>query len=127
MSISLNCLILGDAPRRAFEVTISKTKKVAALQKSIKEEKITQLRDVDHSDLELWLAYLPIAQANLENINATLNDDRKLMLPTTKLSTIFKDGDPDDDSIHVVVKVPGTSRGPSCSPGLMILKILHSW
>ncbi|PPQ97462.1 hypothetical protein CVT26_002810 [Gymnopilus dilepis] len=117
MSISLNCLILGDAPRRAFEVTISKTKKVAALQKSIKEEKITQLRDVDHSDLELWLAYLPIAQANLENINATLDDDRKLMLPTTKLSTIFKDGDPDDDSIHVIVKVPDTplmvAPGPS--------------
>jgi hypothetical protein len=104
MSLSLNCLVLGDSPGRAFTVEIRKRENVSTLKDLIKEEKFPHLNRIAASDLDLWQVSFPAdnLQAALEKLN--LADYLKLSSPTKKITTFFKDVA--DDCLHVIVKAP---------------------
>ena len=55
MSLSLNCLVLGDELEKIFTVEVEKTKNVSILKKLIKEEKAPHLDHVAASELDLWM------------------------------------------------------------------------
>ena len=108
MSLSLNCLVVGDDPDRMFTVEIPKNKNVSILKKIIKEENPSSLGNVDVKNLDLWQVSFPIddLEAQLGNIN--LAGYPKLSPPSKKLTTFFTNVV--DDCLHVIVKAPGTSR-----------------
>jgi len=54
MSLSLNCLVIGDDPDRAFTVEIPRIEKVSTLKKIIKQKKAPHLDRVAASDLDHW-------------------------------------------------------------------------
>ena len=108
MSLSLNCLVIGDDPDRAFTVEIPRLENVSTLKKLIKQKKAPHLDHVAASDLDLWQVSFPIndLEAELESIN--LAGYPKLSLPSKQLASFFTDVA--DDYLHVIAKVPGTSR-----------------
>jgi len=60
MSLSLNCLVIGDDPDRAFTVEIPRIENVSTLKKLIKQKKAPHLDRVAASDLDLWQVSFPI-------------------------------------------------------------------
>ncbi|EDR11781.1 uncharacterized protein LACBIDRAFT_313535 [Laccaria bicolor S238N-H82] len=102
MSLSLNCLILGDDHSRTFVVKIPKNESISFLRDLIKEKKAPHLNHIAASDLDLWAVSIPIdhLQTELENIN--LADQQKLS-PTKKLTSLE---DVTDDHLHVIAKAP---------------------
>ncbi|KAJ3499972.1 hypothetical protein NLJ89_g9993 [Agrocybe chaxingu] len=104
MSLSLNCLVVGDDPDRVFTVEIPKNKNVSILKKLIKEEKAPHLDHVAASDLDLWQVSFPIDDLETELGNIDLAGYPKLSPPSKKLSTFFTDVA--DDCLHVIAKVP---------------------
>ena len=104
MSLSLNCLVLGDDPDRIFTVEIPKNKNISILKKLIKEEKAPHLDHVAASDLYLWQVSFPI-------------DDLPSKKPPTvgpklRLEKLLSDVFPselDINRIHVVARVPKVS------------------
>ncbi|PPQ82207.1 hypothetical protein CVT26_009201 [Gymnopilus dilepis] len=122
MSISLNCLVLGDSPELLFDVTIPKSEKVAVLKEYIKRKNTPRLDNVHAPHLEMWQVSLPVdgLDARPEHISTMLTDDRKLRLPNKRLSTIFKDGDPDDDFVHIIVKVPEAAVASVSGPSQLL-------
>ena len=60
MSLSFNCLVLGDELEKMFVVEVEKTKSVSILKDLIKEKKASRLKDIDASDLDLWKVDFPI-------------------------------------------------------------------
>jgi Crinkler effector protein N-terminal domain len=111
MSLSLNCLVVGDDPDRTFTVEIPKNKNVSILKDLIKEKKAHHFNHVDASDLDLWLVFFPIDDLETELGNINLVSYPKLSPPSKRLSTFFTDAA--DDCLHVIAKVPGTSRQSS--------------
>src|SRR6266567_4298754 len=108
MSLSLNCLIVGDDPDRMFTVEIQKNKNVSILKDLIKEKKARHFEHVDASDLDLWQLSFPIDDLETELRNINLGGYQKLSPPSKKLTTFFTDVA--DDCLHVIAKAPGTSR-----------------
>ena len=108
MSLPLNCLVVGDVPDRIFTVKIPKTENVSILKKLIKEEKAPHLDHVAASDLDLWQVSFPIDDLETELGNINLSRYPKLSPPSKKLTTFFTDAA--DECLHVIAKVPGTSR-----------------
>jgi len=108
MSLSLNCLVIGDHPDRMFTVKVAKIENVSILKKLIKEEKAPHLDRVAASDLDLWQVSFPVddLETVLENIN--LSDYPKLSPPSKKLATFFTDVA--DDCLHVIAKASCTPR-----------------
>jgi len=111
MSLSLNCLVVGDDLDRIFTVKILKTENVSILKKLIKEEKAPHLDHVAASDLDLWQVSFSIDDLETELGNINLSRYPKLSLPSKKLTTFFTDAA--DDCLHVIAKAPGTSRQSS--------------
>jgi len=117
MSLSLNCLAIGDDPDRTFTVKIPKVENVSVLKKLIKEEKRKRPPTswhFDHiaaSDLDLWQVSFPIDDLETELGNINLARYPKLSPPSKKLATFFTDVA--DDCHHVIAKAPGTSRQSS--------------
>jgi len=114
MSLSLNCLVIGDDPDRAFTVEIPRLENVSTLKKLIKQKKAPHLDHIAASDLDLWQVSFPIndLEAELESIN--LAGYPKLSLPSKKLASFFTDVA--DDYLHVIAKAPGTSRDACVVP-----------
>jgi len=108
MSLSLNCLVVGDNHDRTFTVKISKVENVSILKKLIKEEKAHRFNHVDASDLDLWRVSFPIDDLEKELGSINLAGYLKLSPPSKKLTTFFTDVE--DDCLHVIAKVPGMSR-----------------
>lgn len=106
MSLSLNCIFLGDD--RVFTIDIPKTAKVSVLQKLIKEDNPSSLHNIDVKNIDLWHVSFPLddlgTTTKLENINL---DDYQRLVPHKKITAFFTDVA--DDLLHVIVKVPGTS------------------
>ena len=107
MSLSFNCLVVGDDPDRMFTVEIPKNKNVSIFKNLIKEKKAPHLDHNPASDLDLWQVSVPIddLEAQLRNIN--LAGYPKLSPPSKKLTTFFTNVV--DDCLHVIVKAPGMS------------------
>ena len=111
MSLSLNCLVVGDDRDRSFTVKIPKNKNVYILKALIKEKKAPHLNHVDASDLDLWKIDFPFDDLETELGNINLISYPKLSPPYKRLSTFFTDAA--DDCLHVIAKVPGTLRQSS--------------
>ena len=96
----LNCFVLGDHGD-VFSVKILKDENVSILKDEIKKKKP---HHVDASDLELWKVSFPIDDHSSRKPQTTPS-----LRPTKKLFTLW-DGEPSDDDLHILVKVPGTSQ-----------------
>ena len=108
MSLSLNCLILGDDTDRTFTIEIPKNKNVSILRDLIKEKKAPHLDHIDASDLDLWQVSFPIDNLGTELGNIKLAHYSKLSPPSKSLATFFTDVA--DDCLHVIAKAPGMPR-----------------
>jgi len=110
MSLSLNCLVVGDDPDRIFTVKIPKTENISILKDLIKEKKAPHLDHVAASDLDLWQVSFPIDNLEMELGNINLAGYPKLSPPSKKLTTFFTDvtdsQKSSDDGLDVLVKVP---------------------
>jgi hypothetical protein len=60
MSLSLNCLVLGDDPDRTFTAEIQKTENVSILKKLIKEKNPSSCSNVDVKNIDVWKVSFPI-------------------------------------------------------------------
>ena len=69
LTLSLNCLVLGDEPEKMFTVKISKTENVSILRKLIKEK----APHVTASDLQLWKLDLHLVGLRAEPVHVNLN------------------------------------------------------
>jgi hypothetical protein len=111
MSLSLNCLLLGDDPDRTFTVEISKNKNVSILKDLIKEKNPSSLGNIDVKNIDLWQVSFPIDNLEMEVANIDIDHYPKLSPPSKKLATFFTDIA--DDCLHVIAMAPGTSRQSS--------------
>ncbi|KAG1766754.1 hypothetical protein EV702DRAFT_789503 [Suillus placidus] len=104
LHLKLNCFVLGDDPRRVFEIKIASTESVSALKKLIKDAK-KQFDHVDADGLELRQVKI---NYDLHLLNP-IGDEGVELKPLTELSEVFKDG-VECECIHVVVRHPAVAR-----------------
>ncbi|KAF8157793.1 hypothetical protein B0H34DRAFT_844095 [Crassisporium funariophilum] len=104
MSLSLNCLIVGEDPDRTFTVKIPKTENISILKDLIKEKKPSSLRNIDAKNIDLWQISFPIDDLETAVKNLNLARYPKLSPPSKKLNTFFTDAA--DDCLHIIAKVP---------------------
>jgi hypothetical protein len=109
MSLSLNCLILGDTQERMITPEVDNTKSATKLKELIKEKYTHKLDHIDASDLTLWMVNLNLDELGDEPVHVDLATCKKLSPPRLPLSSFFK-GSVDDQYLHVVVEAPGTSH-----------------
>ena len=108
MSLSLNCLVVGEDPDRMFTVEIPKNKNVSILKDLIKEKNPSSLGNIDAKNIDLWQISFPIDDLETAVRNLNLARYPKLSPPSKKLTTFFTDAA--DDCLHIIAKAPGTSR-----------------
>ena len=108
MSLSLNCLVLGDELEKIFTVKIDKTENVSILKDLIKEKKAPHLDHVAASELDLWMVDRCLDERKL-GAELVLDTQSKLSPPRKKLSSFFN-GTVDDERLHIIAKAPGTSH-----------------
>ncbi|KIJ92449.1 hypothetical protein K443DRAFT_135290 [Laccaria amethystina LaAM-08-1] len=104
MTLSLNCIVLGDDPDRTFTVEIPKNKNVSILKDLIKEKKAPHLDHIAASDLDLWQVSFPIDDLGTELGDINLARYRKLSPPSKELTTFFTDAA--GGCLHVIAKAP---------------------
>ena len=104
MSLSLNCIILGDKHDRVFTVEVPKNKNVSILKKLIKEEKASRLKGVDASDLDLWKVSLPVDTVTQKLTVDDIETCRKLR-SVEKISSTFGEA-LEDEHVHILVEAP---------------------
>jgi hypothetical protein len=109
MSLSLNCLVLGDEPEKMFTLEVEKTKNVSILKDRIKEKNSNSFGNIDSKNIELWKFDLPLDELGEEPVHINLDTCTKLSPSRLKLSSFFK-GTVDDEHLHVIAKAPGTSH-----------------
>jgi Crinkler effector protein N-terminal domain len=112
MSLSLNCLVLGDKPERMFTVKIPKTDNVSILKKLINEKNLNLFGNIDLKNIDLWKVDLHMDELGEEPVHINLNTYTKLSPPWLKLSSVFE-GTVDDERLHVITKAPGMSHSSS--------------
>jgi hypothetical protein len=108
---TLNCWVCGTDVGNIFEVKISKAETVAALKKAIRNEKPVAFRDVDADTLALYNVSLPDASDPQleESLNKLSLDKEKRLGARTKLSKVFPESTPGDDTTTIIViKVPNS-------------------
>ncbi|KAG1860902.1 hypothetical protein F4604DRAFT_1957637 [Suillus subluteus] len=105
----LNCIVLGDDPRRVFEIKIAPTASVSALQKVIKDAKKQRLRHVAADCLDLWQVDLPYNETIKHSLSTLKLDTEKSLSPVTKLQKVFSKI-PEDEHLHIVIQPADGSR-----------------
>ncbi|KAI5987113.1 hypothetical protein EDD15DRAFT_1510829 [Pisolithus albus] len=103
VTISLNCLVLGDTRNHIFTVDLAISENVGVLRKAIKAKKLNAFCDVDADQLSLYRTSLP-DDGELEGKLRSLNYDEPLQ-PTSILAKIFPVL-PDASHLHIVVQPP---------------------
>ncbi|KAF8222041.1 hypothetical protein L208DRAFT_1324552 [Tricholoma matsutake] len=93
---------MGWFPNNVFEVEIGANKLVAALKKSIKEEKQPAFDHITTDPLVLWKVYIPHDPNFEQTVNETKFDDNNALRPLLKLFTIFL-VQPEEGNVHIVV------------------------
>jgi hypothetical protein len=101
MSLSLNCLVVGDDTHRMFTVKIPKTEDISILKDLIKEKITPRLNHVAAADLDLRQVSFPMDDL----LNIKFAGYPRLSPPSKKLTTFFSDVA--DDCLHVIAKAPG--------------------
>ena len=110
MSFSFNCLIHGENPPRLFTVEIEKTKNVSTLEKLIKKEEASFLKDVDASDFEIWMVNVDLHLDELGAEPVYVNPDIDVInLSSSRMELSFLFGDiVKPDCLHIIAKAFGT-------------------
>ena len=99
MSLSINCLFLGDEADRIFTVDVDESHNIIHLKAKIKEKNAPRLQDVDSTDLEIYSVNIPFDYPTLTNF---VPDAKSRLLPVKKLRTL-KQGSLD---VKSVVQLP---------------------
>ena len=109
LKIRLNCWVLDEDSTRIFPVEIDRNENVGGLKEVIKEKK-KAFDHIDADSLDVWKVSIPIDEdANLaEQVKKLRLNEKKPLWVLKGLNKIF--GDPDQDSLHVVVKAPPISE-----------------
>ena len=103
-SLRLNCLVLGQDRNHIFEVSLSRTRPLAALKVAIRGEKQPAFDHVPAHSLVLWKVSIRVdsnLKTNVESL--TLIEEESLSSPVEQLRNIFS---PQDGHLHVVVQPP---------------------
>ena len=109
MSLSLNCLVLGDEPEKMFTVKIPEAENVSILKDLIKAKNSSSFGNVDAKNIVLWKVDLNLDELGAEPVHVNLDAYSKLSPPRMKLSSFFN-GTVDDDRLHIIAEAPGTSH-----------------
>jgi hypothetical protein len=103
MTLSVNCLIIGDNPiDEMFTVTISDGQNIYGLKERIRAAMVPRLNDIPSTQLDLWKVSLA-----LDNVGVFVPDDKAKLVSVKRLNGIFKNER--DDHIHIIVAVRGMS------------------
>ncbi|KAF9965237.1 hypothetical protein BGZ70_005179 [Mortierella alpina] len=113
--LAMFCLVDGEVPSRAFQVSISSTATVSDLKKLIKAEKTNDFSDVDADKLTLWRVSYPITAANRHTaVLLSSMDSATELEPMDDIADVFQDMPP-KRTVHVIVQRPPPARA---SPSL---------
>ena len=105
--MSLFCLIFGEKDEKAFLVRVNRGNTVDKLKRLIKAENSVDFRDVDASCLMLWKWNQP---GDAGRVNAVGLDSSNVLNPMTKMTSVFEDDSPQQDCIHIIIKIPECGR-----------------
>jgi hypothetical protein len=108
--LNLNCLVLGHDASHIFPIEIAERKTVGALRKAIKDEKRPAFDHVPADTLLLWKVSILVNRNPTENLSKLDFVDENSLLPVKKLSKIFSEK-PEDEHLHIVVRVPPGESG----------------
>ncbi|KAI1294002.1 hypothetical protein EDD11_008287 [Mortierella claussenii] len=106
-TLTLFCLVSGEALSNVFSVTISPSEFISDLKEIIKAENPRAFDHIDANDLALWLATIPFDDnAGDENIITLddLNEKAKLDNPRTSLSKLFPKSP--EDNAYIIIERP---------------------
>ncbi|KAG1893776.1 uncharacterized protein F5891DRAFT_962503 [Suillus fuscotomentosus] len=117
LRLKLNCIVLGDNPRRIFPVDIEQTEIVGDLKEVIKDKKRPEFDHVATDRLELWKVDLPIDEMIEHNLNNLTLDPTKSLSPVDEIVEIFPNAPP-RKYLHIIVQCP-----PAVSSGPLHLKL----
>ena len=87
-TLCLNCTVVG-ATNHIFQVKIASTNTASALLKAIKDEKSSEVCDIDDGDLALYDVSLPINVQVEPDILKDILGSKHPLQPTIQLSAIF--------------------------------------
>jgi hypothetical protein len=104
----LNCL-LGDDPRRIFQVKIAATETVGALKDAIKDEKKPELDHVAADSLVLWKVSIAFNGSLEQNLDTLYILKEPSLSPVAKLSEVFSDQL--QRCLHIVVRFSAAGEG----------------
>ncbi|KAG1895096.1 uncharacterized protein F5891DRAFT_984546 [Suillus fuscotomentosus] len=117
LHLKLNCIVLGNNPRRIFPVDIEWTEIVGDLKEVIKDKKRPEFDHVATDRLELWKVDLPIDEMIEHNLNNLTLDPTKSLSPVDEMVEIFPDAPP-RKYLHIIIQCP-----PAVSSGPLHLKL----
>src|SRR6266702_532623 len=104
--LKLNCLILGDDPRRRiFPVKIEETKFVDDLKDAIKDKKKPAFNDVVANTLDLWSVFIDVNDHLVEKINDLNLNTMEPLSPVKRLSGVYSKP-LEDEHLHIIVRPP---------------------
>ncbi|KAG2054009.1 hypothetical protein BDR06DRAFT_1008193 [Suillus hirtellus] len=114
LHLKLNCIVLGDNPRRMFPVNIEQMEIVGDLKEVIKDKKRLEFDHVATDCLELWKVDLPIDEMIEHNLNNLTLDPMKSLSPVDEMVEIFPDASL-CKYLHIITQcLPAMSSGPLC-------------
>ncbi|KAF9946255.1 hypothetical protein BGZ70_003311, partial [Mortierella alpina] len=97
--LAMFCLVDGEAPSRAFPVSISFTETVGDLKDLIKAKKPNDFSDIDADKLTLWRVSYPITAANRHTaVLVSSMDSATELEPVDDIANVFQNTPPQEDS-----------------------------
>ena len=105
-TITLTCLVHGDAVEHAFAVDISNNKLVSHLKDEIKKKKENDFCNIDADKLILWKVNISYDEEDtVKQLVLTETNTVKKMSPVSKISKHFGN-EPMEEHIHIVIECP---------------------
>lgn len=121
-TITLFCVVNGEAVPKAFEVEAMPTKTIAGLKDFIKAKKSPRFDDIAADELTLWKVLIPVVAADKHKAISLseLEFAKDELLPTTGISKLSPEC-PLGDTIHIIVhRPPPGSRDGAYFPQVRI-------
>jgi hypothetical protein len=113
-TIDINCLVIGDSPKRAFPVQTEKSLLVGNLKDIIKKQNSPEFDNIKASSLTLWKVDFPdddVATIQQFALKDDKTDDIE-MLPTWKIADYFEELA--EKHIHIMVEPPANTKKVRC-------------
>ncbi|KAG0275521.1 hypothetical protein BGZ95_008698 [Linnemannia exigua] len=103
-SLTLFCLVDGEATTTAFSIKTSSNNTVYDLKNHIKAKKYNDFSGTDANNLTLWCVTVPNDNLSSAIMADTLDDKTKLNNPRTRLSRLFSESP--NDNTYILVQQP---------------------